>query len=51
MPIRNVVREISKATRRKFSPEEKTRIVLKGLRGAIPITELCRREGIVATMH
>ena len=51
MSARNVVREIRRATRRKFSAEEKIRIVLEDLRGAIPIIELCRREGIAATMY
>ena len=32
--------------RRKFSTEEKIRIVLDGLRGESWIAELCRREGI-----
>ncbi|WP_370609919.1 IS3 family transposase, partial [Solemya velum gill symbiont] len=31
---------------RKFSSEEKIRIVLDGLRGEVSIAELCRREGI-----
>ena len=30
---RNVVKEIRRATRRKFSAEEKIRVVLEGLRG------------------
>ena len=38
------VREIRRKTRRKFSPEEKVRIVLEGLRGEQSISELCRRE-------
>ena len=33
---RNVVKEIRRATRRKFGAEEKIRIVLEGLRGEIP---------------
>ena len=33
-------------TRRKFSSEEKIRMVLDGLRGEYSIAELCRREGI-----
>lgn len=41
-----VVREIQRRTRRKFSVEEKIRIVLEGLRGEGSISELCRREGI-----
>jgi transposase len=47
----NVVAQIRKATRRKYSAEEKIRIVLEGLRGEIPISELCRREGIALMMY
>ncbi len=39
-----VVREIKRKTRRKFSAEEKIRIVLEGLRGEESIAGLCRRE-------
>lgn len=42
----SVVREIKRKTRRKYSTEEKIRIVLEGLRGEESIAELCRREGI-----
>ena len=38
------VREIRRRTRRKFSPEEKIRIVLEGLRGEQRISELCRQD-------
>ena len=48
---RNIVKEIRSATRRKFSAEEKIRIVLEGLRGEIQITDLCRREGIATTLY
>jgi transposase len=51
MANRNVVREIRKATRRKFTAQEKIRIVLEGLRGEIPVSELCRRESIAPTMY
>ncbi len=51
MPNRNIVKEIRKATRRKFSAEDKIRIVLEGLRGEIPVSELCRVEGIAPTMY
>ena len=37
-----VVREIKRKTRRKFSAEEKIRIVLEGLRGEESIAGLCR---------
>lgn len=41
-----VVREIRRKTRKYFSSERKIEIVLEGLRNEIPVTELCRREGI-----
>ena len=40
------VKEIRRKTRRKFSSEEKIRIVLEGLRGDCSLAELCLREGI-----
>ena len=40
------VKDIRRKTRRKFSSEEKMRMVLDGLRGEYSIAELCRREGI-----
>ena len=46
-----VVREINRKTRRKFSAEEKIRIVLEGLRGEETIAELCRREGISPNLY
>ncbi len=46
-----VVRDIRLRTRRKFSPEEKIRIVLEGLRGEQSVAELCRREGIAANLY
>jgi transposase len=41
-----IVREIRRKTRRKYSSEEKIRIVLEGLRGESSIAEICRKEGI-----
>jgi transposase len=41
-----IVRDIKRHSRRKYSSEEKIRIVLEGLRGETSIAELCRREGI-----
>ena len=40
------VRNIRRKTRKKYSGEEKNRIVLEGLRGEQSLAELCRREGI-----
>ncbi len=47
----SVVREIKRRIRRKYSAEEKIRIVLDGLRGEESITELCRREGINTNVY
>lgn len=41
-----LVKAIRRRTRKKYSAEEKIRIVLEGLRGEESIAELCRREGI-----
>ena len=40
------VRQVRRVTRRKFTPDEKVRIVLEGFRGEVRVSELCRREGI-----
>ena len=40
------VRDIRRRTRKKYSPEEKIRIVLEGLRGEETVAELCRRQGL-----
>jgi len=45
------VREIRRRTRKKYSAEEKIRIVLEGLRGEESIAALCRREGIAANLY
>ncbi len=45
------VREIRRRTRRKFSPKEKIRIVLEGLRGEQSVSDLCRREGIASNLY
>ena len=46
-----VVREIHCRTRRRFSAEEKIRIILDGLRGEESIAELCRREGLAPNLY
>ena len=45
------VKDIRRKTRRKFSTEEKIRIILDGLRGESSIAELCRREGINSNLY
>ena len=47
----DVVKQIRRATRRRFTAEQKIRIVLEGLRGEIPVTELCRRKGIQPSIY
>jgi len=47
----DVVTQIKKATRRRFSADEKIRIVLEGLRGELSISEICRREGIASSVY
>ena len=47
----SLVRDIKRKTRRKFSSEEKIRIVIDGLRGETSIAELCRREGIAQNLY
>ncbi len=46
-----VVRDIRRKTRRRFSAEEKIRIVLEGLRGEESIAALCRREGLNPNLY
>lgn len=48
---RAFVRQVKRVTRRRFTPEEKVRIVLEGFRGEIGISALCRREGIHPTVY
>ena len=43
--------DIRRATRRRYSAEEKIRIVLDGLRGEDSIAELCRKEGINQNLY
>ena len=43
---RSFVRTVKAATRRKYTPEEKIRVVLEGFRREVTVNDLCRREGI-----
>jgi len=40
------VRRVRAVTRRRYTPEDKIRIVLEGFRREVTVNELCRREGI-----
>ena len=46
----STVRDIRRRTRKKYSAEEKIRIVLDGLRGEDSIAAIYRREGIHANI-
>ena len=48
---RNFVKRVRRITRRKYTPEEKIRIVLEGFRHEVPIRDLCRREGIKPNVY
>src|SRR5690606_32481606 len=50
-PAEQVLKDIRRQTRRQYSAEEKIHIVLEGLRGEASICELCRSEGIAASMY
>jgi transposase len=47
----DVVKQIQKATRRKFTAEDKIRIVPEDLRGEIPVSELCRKNGVQSAIY
>lgn len=41
-----MLNEIKRATKKRFSTEEKIRIVLEGFRKEMTVTDLCRKEGL-----
>jgi transposase len=47
----SIVKDIKRMTRKKYSAEEKIRIVLEGLRGEEGIATICRREGISPNLY
>jgi len=46
-----LIHEVKRKTRKRFSSEEKIRIVLEGFRKEIPISDLCRRENISSALY
>jgi len=46
-----LINEIKRRTRRKFSSEEKIRIVMEGMRGEESIAEICRKHAIHQNMY
>jgi transposase len=45
------IRRVRRSTRRRYSPEEKIRIVLEGFRREVTVNDLCRREGIKPNVY
>ena len=45
------IKGIKRKTRRKFSVEEKIRIVIEGLRAELSVAEICRKEGISSGLY
>ncbi len=43
---RGFMQQVRVSARRKYTPEEKVRIVLEGFRREVGVKDLCRREGI-----
>jgi len=46
-----LISTVKRYSRRRVSWEDKTRIVMEGLRGELSIGELCRREGITRAAY
>ena len=46
LETRSFVRRVRAAAGRRYTPEEKIRIVLEGFRREVTVSDLCRREGI-----
>jgi transposase len=51
VPPEQVLKDIRRQTRRQYSAEEKIYVLLEGLRGEVNISELCRPQGIAASMY
>jgi len=48
---RQQIRRVKHITRRHFTAEDKIRVVMEGIRGEIPVSELCRRERVHTTVY
>ena len=45
------ISDVRRKTRRKFSAEEKIRVVLEGMKREITVSELCRRESVPTAVY
>ena len=48
---RKLIQDVQRHTRKRFSSEEKIRIVLEGFKQEIPVSELCRKENISSALY
>ena len=48
---RKLIQDVQRHTRKRFSSEEKIRVVLEGFKQEIPVSELCRRENISSALY
>ncbi len=46
-----LIREVKRQTRKRFSSEDKIRIVLEGFRKELPVSDLCRKENISTAIY
>jgi transposase-like protein len=46
-----LIRKVRQATKRKFTADQKIKIVLEGFRKEMPATELCRREKVSTAVY
>jgi transposase len=46
-----LIRQIRSKTRQRISAEDKIRIVLEGFRRELPVSDLCRHEGISTAIY
>lgn len=46
-----LIQDVRRRTRRRFSAEEKIRIVIEGLKREMPVSDLCRQEGIPSAIY
>ena len=47
----SLISELKRKTRRKYSSEEKIRIIIDGMRGETTVAELCRKEGLSQALY
>ena len=46
-----LIRKTRQVTQKRYTAEEKIRIVMEGIKGDEPVSALCRREGLHSTMY